>query len=129
MHRVDGPVEKQAAVLHDSIEDTDATADDLIMSGVSPEAVEAVKLLTHTDAQTYSAYVVALKPNPIARTVKLADLNDNYALERVVLREDATEKDISRIQRYILSKQFLSDEISEAEYLRRMQPVDAGAQQ
>ena len=65
-----------AALLHDVVEDTDVTLD-AIAAEFPPEVVEAVRLLTHEKGTDYLEYVRALKGNPIARTVKLADLAHN----------------------------------------------------
>lgn len=65
-----------AALLHDVVEDTDVTAEALAAE-FPPAVVEAVRLLTHEKGTDYLAYVRALKGNPIARAVKLADLAHN----------------------------------------------------
>ena len=65
-----------AALLHDVVEDTDVTLE-AIAAEFPPEVVEAVRLLTHEKGTDYLEYVRALKDNPIARTVKLADLAHN----------------------------------------------------
>ena len=73
--------EKTAALLHDVIEDTDVTADDLRKEGFSEDVVAAVELLScpydHPDAAQYLAYVSEISNNPIARAVKIADLTNN----------------------------------------------------
>ncbi len=71
------------ALLHDIIEDTDVTAEDLLIQGFPQEVVEAIKLLTHNDGSPYLEYVTRIKPNPLARTVKLADLRHNMDLTRL----------------------------------------------
>ena len=65
-----------AALLHDVVEDTDVTLD-AIAAEFPPEVTEAVRLLTHEKGADYLEYVRVLKDNPIARTVKLADLAHN----------------------------------------------------
>ena len=64
------------ALLHDVVEDTDVTLDAL-RADFPPEVVEAVRLLTHTPEVPYDDYVRALADNPLARTVKIADLAHN----------------------------------------------------
>ncbi len=115
---------KQAAVLHDTVEDTSTTMSDLAQSGIASQALEAVRLLTHNDGSSYADYVCRLKPNPIAREVKLADLNDNYRLDRVAYRAEHAAQDALRIQKYILTRQYLCDELTEVEYRSRMQTID-----
>ena len=64
------------ALLHDTVEDTDVTLEALAAEFPS-EVVEAVRLLTHAPGTTYFDYVRAIRTNPIAVKVKLADLNHN----------------------------------------------------
>lgn len=68
-----------AALLHDVVEDTDATLEDLTAIGASPRAVEAVSLLTRSSGVSYGDYVKRLvnADNRIATAVKLGDLTDN----------------------------------------------------
>ena len=86
-----------AALLHDIIEDTDMTADDLRAQGFSDRVVDAVVLLTHTENDDYGEYIRNIKKNPIARAVKLADLRHNSDLSRL---ETVTDKDLARAGRY-----------------------------
>lgn len=65
-----------AALLHDVVEDTDVTLDEL-RAEFPPAVIEAVRLLTHEKTTPYLEYVRALMDNPIARAVKLADLAHN----------------------------------------------------
>ncbi|MCR5121286.1 MAG: GTP pyrophosphokinase [Ruminococcus sp.] len=87
-----------AALLHDVIEDTDITEEYLLSEGIAPEVVEAVKLLTHDKETDYLDYVRNIKPNPIARAVKLADLRHNSDPSRVIL--NPTERDLKRHEKY-----------------------------
>jgi (p)ppGpp synthase/HD superfamily hydrolase len=121
MHQVEGDIAKQAAVLHDVLEDTDATADELLRAGIDPQAVSVVQRLTRGKGDSYWEYVVRIAEDPIARQIKMADLNDNYRLDRVILREGADRAtDLRRIERYILSYQFLAGRITLSDYRRRM---------
>ena len=61
------------ALLHDVVEDTDYTLEDLAAEGFGKDILEAVALMTHEDDVPYLDYVAKLKDNPIARAVKLAD--------------------------------------------------------
>jgi hypothetical protein len=119
------PVSQQAALLHDLIEDSEATLEDLVSAGICPEAIEAVSLLTHDLRESYADYVVKIKNNPVATQVKLLDLHDNYRLDRVAYRADHVREDATRIQKYILSKQFLEDEISKVAYLKAMADLES----
>ena len=64
------------ALLHDVVEDTDRTFDDLEREGFSKSVISALKLLTHDDSE-YTEYIFRIKSNPIAIKVKLADLRHN----------------------------------------------------
>jgi len=86
-----------AAVLHDVVEDTAVTLEQLRGAGFAEEVVAAVECLTHDPADSYDQYIARLRDNPIARAVKLADLEDNMRLERMA---SLTEKDWDRLQRY-----------------------------
>ncbi|MCU0717132.1 MAG: hypothetical protein MUD03_13495 [Pirellula sp.] len=121
MLQTEDPLVQQAAVLHDVLEDTAATNQDLVDAGVSPAAIEAVQLLTHRRDLSYTDYIIALKPNAVARAAKLLDLRDNYRLDRVAFREGSEAEDSERIQKYILTFRYLSDEIDEVAYRSRME--------
>lgn len=74
-----------AALLHDVVEDTDVTLEEL--AAIFPkEVVDAVALLTHPKSVPYMEYVEKLKDNPIARAVKLADMTHNS--DRTRLADD-----------------------------------------
>jgi (p)ppGpp synthase/HD superfamily hydrolase len=124
MLTVTDPLARQVAVMHDLIEDTDVTIDDLRARGFSQQVIDGVACMTHTNQIPYAQYVLRLKSNTLARQVKLADLRDNYALDRVAYRESQATTDASRLQRYILSFQFLSDAIDEETYLRQMSKLE-----
>lgn len=88
-----------AALLHDVIEDSDTTAEDLLEAGISPRVVEAVKLLTHAEEEPYMDYLARIKQNPIARAVKLADLGHNSDITR--FDRPMTERDKERQEKYL----------------------------
>lgn len=100
MLRVTTEDERTAAVLHDLVEDTPHTLDDLRTLGFSEEVVRAVDCLTHRDGEPYDAYVERAASDPIARTVKLADLEDNLDLRRL---DTISERDVPRLQRYLVA--------------------------
>ncbi|WJQ79806.1 HD domain-containing protein [Brevibacillus brevis] len=86
-----------SAVLHDVLEDTDVTVEELRNEGFSEEIIAAVIALTRNDDETYMEFVGRTKQNPIARLVKLGDLEDNSDLSRI---PEPTEKDYERLLRY-----------------------------
>ena len=71
--------EQVAGLLHDVVEDTGITFDDLLRLGVDETIVDALRLLTHTDDMTYEEYVnrIATSGNDIALHVKYNDLQHN----------------------------------------------------
>lgn len=94
------------ALLHDVIEDTDITLEDLKDEGFPQEVIEAIALMTHDDDTPYFDYIRRIKTNPIATAVKLADLQDNSNYERL----DKVEiKDLQRIEKYREAKRILSE--------------------
>ncbi|MCD8051379.1 MAG: GTP pyrophosphokinase [Clostridiales bacterium] len=86
-----------AALLHDVVEDTGWTLEELELEGFPAPVLEALSLLTHDPAVPYLDYVRTLSVNPIARAVKEADLRHNSDLDRL---EVITEKDLQRVEKY-----------------------------
>jgi (p)ppGpp synthase/HD superfamily hydrolase len=116
MARVDGLTAKIVAVLHDVVEDTSVTMDDLRRAGFGPDVLEPLALVTHAKSEPYAEYVIRAKANPIARAVKIADLTENSRIERALMRCATLERDAWRMQRYLLSYKFLMDQLGEADY-------------
>ncbi len=85
------------ALLHDVVEDTDYTLEDLRRMGFPDSVTDALALMTHDPSVPYLDYVKRLKSNPITRTVKLADLTHNSDLSRLPV---VTEKDLKRVEKY-----------------------------
>jgi GTP diphosphokinase / guanosine-3',5'-bis(diphosphate) 3'-diphosphatase len=71
------PKRRIVAVLHDVLEDTHVTEQDLLAEGLDLELVEAVFALTRQDHETYREFIERIGKNPIATDVKLHDLRDN----------------------------------------------------
>lgn len=90
--------EKIVGALHDVIEDTDWTLQDLRDEGFSPEIVDAVHAMTHTEAETYEEYLLRAAQNPIALRVKLNDLSDNMDIRRW---NSLTPDELPRLQKYL----------------------------
>ena len=120
MEKLTGNSEKIVAILHDIVEDTPTTLEDLDQMGFAQNVVEAVKAMTHLDEDSYMDYVIKIKSNSIARKVKLADLEDNFNLPRTLMRPARLEGDLDRLRRYALSWRFLQDKITEEEYRQAM---------
>ena len=89
------------ALLHDVVEDTDYTLEDLAAEGFGEDILEAVALMTHEDDVPYLDYVAKLKDNPIARAVKLADLAHNSDLSRIGEVDEETRERLEKYQKAI----------------------------
>jgi (p)ppGpp synthase/HD superfamily hydrolase len=116
MAGVTGVEAQIVAVLHDVLEDTPVTADDLRQAGFHEDIVTSVLCVTHRRDESYADYVVRCKANPVARSVKLADLQDNSRLDRTILRPQRFEADVARLRKYLLSYKFLTDQVTEEQY-------------
>ena len=97
--------EKVVAYLHDVIEDTELTLEDLNEYGFSKEVIEAVDIITKKRGEDYQSYLNSVKKNKLARAVKLADLRHNSDLTRLT---KVTEKDIKRKEKYQKAIDFLN---------------------
>ena len=95
------------ALLHDVVEDTDYTLEDLRAMGFPDAALDAIALMTHDPSVPYLDYVAAIKSNPVARAVKLADLRHNSDLTRL---DEADEKTLARVEKYRKAISILQDE-------------------
>lgn len=95
--QMDDELTTVAALLHDVVEDTDFTLDDLGDMGFPEKVLEALALLTHDDSVPYMEYVAQAGENPIARAVKLADLRHNSDLTRL---NQVDERALERVKKY-----------------------------
>ena len=94
------------ALLHDLVEDTEYTIADLTEMGYDKAVTDAIALMTHAKGVEYMAYVRAIKENPIAKTVKLADLKHNADLTRL---DSIDEKALLRREKYLEAIRLLSE--------------------
>jgi len=85
------------AVLHDVIEDSDVTYEDLRLAGMSDRVIVGVICLTKIKGQTAEEYIQRVLSNRDAMLVKMADLRHNTDIRRL---KGVTEKDIKRIEKY-----------------------------
>lgn len=93
--------ERMVAVLHDAIEDTELTLDDLREEGLSEEACIALDLLSKKPGYDEDTYFNNIADNPIARAVKIADLKDNMDYNRLKNKRNLQEKDLQRFANYV----------------------------
>ena len=104
MFRVDGEHEQMAAVLHDVVEDTAITIDDLAREGFPPEVLRAVEALTKLPGETRLEAAARAAADPVARKVKLADNAENMDLSRI---PNPTDKDHARCREYAEVRELL----------------------
>lgn len=93
----DNEIERICAVLHDVIEDSDVTFDDLRGEGFSEEIIEVLNCITKRAGESYEDFIDRILGNETACRVKLADLCDNMNISRI---KKPTEKDKERIKKY-----------------------------
>ncbi|MGE7824142.1 GTP pyrophosphokinase [Paenibacillus sp. NPDC093718] len=97
MNRVETIEEKIVAVLHEVVEDTEVTIDQLRESGFSKEILEAINLLTRAKEDSYEEFIDKTLKNRIARNVKIADIKENMNLSRI---QDPSGQDYMRLEKY-----------------------------
>ncbi len=92
-------IEQQiVAVLHDVIEDSKYTFDDLEKEGFDEKIISALQALTKKNGEDYDNFIMRVMQNKLATIVKIADLKDNSNLNRI---PNPTEKDLERVEKYI----------------------------
>jgi len=97
---------KICAILHDVVEDTDITFDDLRAEGFSEEVIAALDCLTKRNDENYDNFISRVLTNEIACKVKKGDLADNMDLTRI---SNPTAKDKERIKKYREAKDRIMD--------------------
>lgn len=107
MFRMETDEERMAAVLHDVVEDTEWTLDALRTEGFPPAVLRAVDCLTHRDGEGYEDFVRRAAADPVARRVKLADIEDNMDMRRIA---DLTDRDLERLKKYHAARRLLVGE-------------------
>ena len=91
--------EKIAGVLHDLVEDTQWTFEQLDQEGFQPHIIEALRCVTKiNEEENYEDFIERIKVNPLAVAVKLNDLRDNMDLTRM---PEVAEKDLPRLNKYL----------------------------
>jgi (p)ppGpp synthase/HD superfamily hydrolase len=110
MLRMDTDAGRMAAILHDVVEDSAWTLDDLRARGFPAEVVEAVDRLTRRPGEPYDDAVERAAAHPLARRVKVADLEDNLDLRRL---DRLDGRDVARLERYLRAWRRLTGERQE----------------
>lgn len=91
--------EKIVGVLHDLLEDTNMTSQDLIDEGFNSEIITAIELLTKEPTDNdYTTYIKKVKTNSIATQVKINDLTDNMNIKRL---DKLNDDDMKRLNKYL----------------------------
>ncbi len=99
MERGKTEIEKICGVLHDVVEDSDWTAEDLRNEGFSEEVISVIKCLSkETENEDYDVFIERVAKDPIAIRVKLNDLLDNMDITRL---NELNEKDLNRLNKYL----------------------------
>lgn len=109
------------ALLHDVVEDTPYTLDDLKKMGFSDVVITALALMTHEKPVPYLQYVWKIRKNPVARAVKQADLQHNSDLSRL---ESVSDKDRARVLKYKMALAILSEHRKDEGSYRFEIPLD-----
>ena len=92
------------ALLHDVVEDTNYTLQDLKALGFPSNVIDALALMTHDPKVPYMEYVKGISANPLATKVKLADLRHNSDLSRL---DSVDEKALYRVKKYAAAIELL----------------------
>jgi len=96
--------EQLVALLHDVVEDSPWTLDALREAGFSEAVVAGVDGLTRREGESYEDFIARIAPDPLARRVKLADIEDNMDIRRL---GEVGEKEMERLRRYQRARQVL----------------------
>jgi len=107
MAKMKTDLEMSAALLHDVLEDSEITAEQLLAEGIPAEVVEAVQCLSRKENEDYQDFVARAKKNKLAANVKIADIEDNIDVLRLTSLD---EYDLARIKKYHSAWRFLKEE-------------------
>lgn len=106
MMRVDSEEEQILAILHDVIEDSEWTIEMLRKEGFSEKILTALDCLSKRTGEDYMDYIDRTKDNPLARRVKIADLEDNMDMKRI---QNFSDADAVRMKRYQMAWRYLKN--------------------
>lgn len=103
--------ERIVGILHDVVEDSDWTFEDLQKEGFSNRVIDALRCVTkHSDDEDYDAFVARTRTNHLAVRVKLNDLRDNMDIRRM---DEVKEKDIKRLNKYLRAYKLLMADLDQ----------------
>ncbi len=98
----DTEAEVCVGLLHDVVEDTEVTIEDLRKAGFTEDILKALSLLTHEKSIPYMDYVASVAENPLARAVKIEDLKDNIKRE-----PEGEKRNERRFEKHIRALEYL----------------------
>ena len=100
------------ALLHDVVEDTDYTLENLMAMGFPNDVIDALALMTHDPKVPYMDYIQSIGTNHLSTKVKLVDLRHNSDLSRL---EKVDTKALERVEKYSRAIRYLESIISHQE--------------
>lgn len=95
------------ALLHDVLEDTDTSQEELKALGFTQEIIDAIVAMRRKRDEDYFDYIMRVKSNPISREVKKADLKHNSDLTRF---DEITPRDLERQEKYLKAIKIMNEE-------------------
>lgn len=113
--------EKIVGVLHDVVEDSSWTIEQLVAEGFSKEITDALSCITKlSENEPYDKFIARVKSNPLATAVKLNDLTDNMDIRRLPYLSD---KDVKRLKKYLKAyRQLIGEPLYSVDACRREFP-------
>ncbi len=99
MMKMESEPAKIVAVLHDVVEKSEWTLEDLKLEGFSEQIIDAVNNLTKRDGEAYAIHIERAKTNLLSRMVKIADLEDNLDPKRLINPSEEDEKKSARLRK------------------------------
>ena len=105
MLRVAPGAQQIVAVLHDVVEDSDVTFEDLEREGFAAEVISGLRAVTKVEGESYEDFVARAARDPVGKAVKLADLMENSDLSRIA---EPSQKDLERVAKYRRAIAYLS---------------------
>jgi len=106
MAKMETEEEMSVALLHDVIEDSNLTAQDLLNNGIPSNIVNAVQVLTKLSGESYENFIERVLENKLASKIKKADIEDNINILRL---NSINNQDLERIAKYHKSWQTLKN--------------------
>lgn len=104
MLRVAPGAQQIVAVLHDVVEDSEVTFEELEREGFSAEVISGLRAVTKVQGESYEDFVARAALDPVGKAVKLADLMENSDLSRIA---EPSQKDLERVAKYGRAIQYL----------------------